>query len=189
MSHFAKIENNIVTNVIVAEQGFIDTLADVWIQTSYNTYGGIHYGQDGLPDGGVALRKNYAGIGYIYDSVLDAFYTPVPNELYQLDQNTCLWVIKPEYTPLVVAKVITQATSVPVGIPNQELVIDGISVFNLDFVLFTATTIPAEQGVYQYNQPLGTLTFVDMSLSTIVGIDDTSVVYKYVNNVWVSMPT
>ena len=91
MSHFAKIEDNIVTTVIVAEQDFIDTLEGTWIQTSYNTSSGVHYGQDGNPDGGVALRKNYAGIGFTYDSVKDAFYEPKPYASWTLDDDTCSW--------------------------------------------------------------------------------------------------
>ena len=84
MSHFAEISgsNNIVTRVIVAEQDFINSGAvgtgSNWIQTSYNTHGGVHYGQDGEPDGGVALRKNYAGVGYTYNSGSDAFISPQP---------------------------------------------------------------------------------------------------------------
>jgi hypothetical protein len=78
MSHYAKVENGIVVNVIVAEQDVIDSgmFGDGWVQTSYNTRDGIHYGQDGLPDDGIPLRKNYAGIGYIYDSILDEFNPP-----------------------------------------------------------------------------------------------------------------
>ena len=82
--HFAEIDkNNIVKRVIVAEQDFIDSGAvgdsANWIQTSYNTRGGIHYTPDSdEPDGGIALRKNFAGIGYIYDSDKDAFYQPQP---------------------------------------------------------------------------------------------------------------
>jgi len=96
MSHFAKIdENNIVQEVIVAEQEFIDSgvLGDAtrWIQTSYNTRGGIHYGPDGLPDGGIALRKNYATKGDIYDPVRDAFYKPQPDPTWILNETTCLW--------------------------------------------------------------------------------------------------
>jgi len=91
MSHFAKIEDGIATTVIVAEQDFIDTLEGTWVQTSYNTSGGIHYGQDGEPDGGVALRKNYAGIGHIYDSSKDAFYSSKPSASWTLDDDTCLW--------------------------------------------------------------------------------------------------
>jgi hypothetical protein len=91
MSHFAKIENNLVTTVIVAEQDFIDTQEGTWVQTSYNTRDGVHYGQDGNPDGGVALRKNYASMGMIYDSVKDAFYGPKPYASWTLDNTTCIW--------------------------------------------------------------------------------------------------
>ena len=82
MSHFAKVTDGKVTQVIVAEKEFFDTYVDStpgeWIQTSYNTRGGVHYGQDGQPDGGVALRGNYAGIGYTYDRANDVFYAPQP---------------------------------------------------------------------------------------------------------------
>ena len=82
MSHFAKVTDGKVTQVIVAEKEFFDTYVDStpgeWIQTSYNTRGGVHYGQDGQPDGGVALRGNYAGIGYTYDRTNDVFYAPQP---------------------------------------------------------------------------------------------------------------
>jgi hypothetical protein len=91
MSHFAKIENNLVTTVIVAEQNFIDTQEGTWVQTSYNTRSGVHYGQDGNPDGGVALRKNYAGMGYTYDSVRDAFYSSKPHASWTLDDDSCRW--------------------------------------------------------------------------------------------------
>ena len=91
MSHFAQIdENNIVINVIVAEQDFIDSGAvgdpASWIQTSYNTYGNVHI------LGGTPLRKNYAGIGYTYDSTRDAFIPPKPGEEYLLDEDKCIWV-------------------------------------------------------------------------------------------------
>ena len=91
MSHFAKIENNIVTTVIVAEQEFIDTQDGIWVQTSYNTRGNVHYGQDGNADGGVALRGNYAGIGYTYDADNDVFYEPKPYASWTL-ADTWLWV-------------------------------------------------------------------------------------------------
>lgn len=93
MAHFAKVENGIVTQVIVAEQDVINTglFGDNWIQTSYNTRGGVHYGQDGQPDGGIALRKNYAGIGYTYDATLDAFIPSKPYPSWLLDEQTCLW--------------------------------------------------------------------------------------------------
>lgn len=89
MGHFAKVEKGIVTQVIVAEQDFIDTLPDteLWIQTSYNTYGGVHQ------LGGTPLRKNYAGIGYRYDPKRDAFIPPTPNVegTWVLNEQTCLW--------------------------------------------------------------------------------------------------
>ena len=88
MSHFAQIdENNIVTNVIVAEQDFIDTGAvgdpSKWIQTSYNTQSGVH------KLGGTPLRKNYAGIGYTYDSGRDAFIPPKSFASWVLNEDTC----------------------------------------------------------------------------------------------------
>lgn len=90
MSHFAQIdENNIVTNVIVAEQDFIDSGAvgdpSKWIQTSYNTQAGVHL------LGGTPLRKNYAGIGYTYDSVRDAFIPPKSFASWVLNEDTCNW--------------------------------------------------------------------------------------------------
>jgi len=85
MSHFAKIESNLVTTVIVAEQDFIDTLEGTWVQTSYNTRGGVH------SLGGTPLRKNYAGIGHIYDSSKDAFYIQKPHNSWTLDDDTCYW--------------------------------------------------------------------------------------------------
>ena len=93
MTHFAKIENDIVTQVIVAEQDFIDTQPGEWVQTSYNTRSGVHYAPDSNElDGGVALRKNYAGIGYTYDRQSDAFIPPQPYPSWTLDQFTCQWI-------------------------------------------------------------------------------------------------
>jgi len=74
MSHFAKIEDGIVTDVIVSEQDHIDTLTGQWVQTSYNTKNGIH------KLGGVPMRKNYAIIGFVYDSVNDCFIPPTKPE-------------------------------------------------------------------------------------------------------------
>jgi hypothetical protein len=92
MSHFAKIEDGIVTKVIVAEQEFIDTQDGTWVQTSYNTRGGVHYGQDDNADDGVALRYNYAGIGMVYDSTNDVFYSPQPYESWTLDETKWQWI-------------------------------------------------------------------------------------------------
>jgi len=90
MAHFAQInQDNIVTQVIVAEQDFINTglVGDplTWIQTSYNTVGGKH------KLGGTPLRKNYAGIGYLYNLELDAFIPPKPFDSWILNEDTCLW--------------------------------------------------------------------------------------------------
>jgi hypothetical protein len=94
MSHFAKIENGIVTDVWVAEKEFIDNLDGLWIQTSYNTRGGVHYDTETtLPsnDQTKALRKNYAVIGFTYDSERDAFIPPKPFDSWLLNDDTCLW--------------------------------------------------------------------------------------------------
>ena len=93
MSHFAKVENGVVTQVIVADQDVIDSgmFGSGWVQTSYNTSGGVHYGKDGQPDGGVPLRKNYAGIGYSYDAGRDAFIPPQPFPSWKLNEETCQW--------------------------------------------------------------------------------------------------
>jgi hypothetical protein len=128
MAHFAKIESNIVTQVLVVSdadavngQNFLANtlgLGGTWIQTSYNTRSNVHYGSDGNPDGGVALRGNYAGVGYKYDSVNDVFYPPQPypswtisaatnwiwtaptpyptdGKMYSWDETTKAWVLVP----------------------------------------------------------------------------------------------
>ena len=95
MAHFAKVENGIVTQVIVAEQDVIDSglfgSPSSWVQTSYNTRGGVHYGQDNQPDGGVALRANYAGIGHTYDAQNDVFYAPQPYPSWTISAPTWIW--------------------------------------------------------------------------------------------------
>jgi len=96
MAHFAEVnEENIVTRVLVVDnseenngQVFLaDTLGlgGTWIKTSYNTFGGVH------SNGGTPLRKNYAGIGYTYDSSRDAFIPPKPYASWLLNEDTCLW--------------------------------------------------------------------------------------------------
>ena len=89
MSHFAKVKDNTVQEVIVAEQDFIDSLPQeegvTWIQTSYNTYAGEHL------LGGTPLRKNFAGVGYTYDSTLDAFIPPKPYIQWILNETTGQW--------------------------------------------------------------------------------------------------
>ena len=84
MAHFAKIKDGIIEQVIVAEDGFVENLDGEWIQTSYNTVGGQH--PEGRP-----LRKNFAGIGYIYDRDRDAFIPPQPYASWLLNEETCLW--------------------------------------------------------------------------------------------------
>lgn len=97
MAHFAELgENNVVLQVIVVsdsdspneESGAAfcrNLLGGTWKQTSYNTSGGIH------KLGGTPFRKNYAGIGYTYDSGRDAFIPPKPFASWNLNEDTCLW--------------------------------------------------------------------------------------------------
>lgn len=90
MSHFAQIdENSIVIRVLVIDQETINTGAfgdpSSWIQTSYNTHGGVH------SLGGTPLRKNYAGVGYTYDAQRDAFIPAKPYPSWTLDETSCLW--------------------------------------------------------------------------------------------------
>ena len=79
MSHFAKVVNGVVTNVLVADQDFIDNMLDTspgrWIET--------------FKDG--SQRKNYAGIGFSYDLDRDAFIPPKPYDSWMLNETTCLW--------------------------------------------------------------------------------------------------
>jgi hypothetical protein len=84
MAHFARVVDGTVTEVIVAEKEFADTLPGQWIQTSYNTYGNQH--PENRP-----LRGNYAGIGYTYDSVNDVFIPPTPFQSWILNLSTWLW--------------------------------------------------------------------------------------------------
>ena len=105
MAHFAQIdENNIVVQVIVGvdephdgEAIYQQTTGKVWKRTSYNTLGGIHR------LGGTPFRKNYAGIGFFYDSVRDAFIPPKPYSSWVLDEETCLWNSPVPYPDLVLA--------------------------------------------------------------------------------------
>jgi hypothetical protein len=89
MAHYAKVIDGIVTEVIVAEPDYIQSIENLdssnWVQTSYNTLGGKHL------LGGVPLRKNYAGIGFVYDKSMDAFIPPKPFNSWILDEETCLW--------------------------------------------------------------------------------------------------
>lgn len=88
MSHYAKVVNGKVIQVIVAEADFFNTFVDTspgdWIQTSYNTHGNQH--PEGRP-----LRGNYAGIGYTYDATHDVFYAPKPYASWLLNESTWTW--------------------------------------------------------------------------------------------------
>ena len=85
MSHFAKLNNNIVTEVIVAEQDFINSGAVgdsfLWVQTSYNGN----------------FRKNFAGVGDTYDKTRDAFIATKPFPSWTLDETTCRWTAPTAY--------------------------------------------------------------------------------------------
>ena len=96
MAHFAEIDqdNKVVRVVVVDDEQehrgaeYLATdlgLGGTWLQTSINTYGGVHL------EGGTPLRKNYAGIGFTYDSQRDAFISPQPDQSWTLNEQTCLW--------------------------------------------------------------------------------------------------
>jgi hypothetical protein len=98
MAHYAKVVDEIVKDVIVAEPEFFDTYVDdspgEWIQTSFNTIGGIHYDpitKEPSSDQSKALRKNFAGIGLTYSREMDAFIPPKPFASWILNETTCLW--------------------------------------------------------------------------------------------------
>ena len=97
MSHYAKVENGVVTQVIVIEA---EELAkghwgdpSLWVQTSFNTHGGVH------SKGGTPMRKNYAGIGYTYDAQRDAFIAPKPYASWVLDEQKAQWEAPLPYPP------------------------------------------------------------------------------------------
>jgi hypothetical protein len=108
MTYFAKVEpsldatKGLVSEVIRADQEFVNTQVGNWVQTDYNTYGNVHYApsppaEPGTPDGGIPLRANYAGVGYTYDSsytidgVVGVFYAPQPYPSWILNTSTFLW--------------------------------------------------------------------------------------------------
>ena len=89
MAHYAKVLNGKVVNVIVIDEdemsNFVDTSPGEWIQTSYNTIGGVH------TDGGTPLRKNFAGVNFSYDATRDAFIPPKEFSSWVLNDTTCFW--------------------------------------------------------------------------------------------------
>ena len=95
MAHFAKVNNGTVEQVIVAESEFFDTFVDSspgeWVQTSYNTLGGVH------SDSGTPLRKNFAGVGFTYDVTRDAFIAPQPYPSWTLVEDICQWTAPTAY--------------------------------------------------------------------------------------------
>ncbi len=96
MGHYAKIVEGKVTKVIVADSNYFDDFIDdspgTWVKTSYNTRGGIHFAPNShTPDDGEPLRKNYAGIGWTYDTDRDAFVPEQPFPSWLLNEDTCLW--------------------------------------------------------------------------------------------------
>jgi len=86
MAHYAKVEDGVVTQVIVcdSQEWCEDNLGGTWVQTSYNTYGGVNN-----REGGEALHKNYAGVGYLFDGV--GFYAPQPFPSWTKNTTTYLW--------------------------------------------------------------------------------------------------
>jgi hypothetical protein len=111
MAHYVKVVDGIVVNGIVAEPEFFDTFVDSspgeWVKTSYNMRGGVYYDpetnephadQAGMiaADEG-RQRKNYAGIGYTYDRVRNAFIPPKPYASWTLNDTSCLWEPPVEY--------------------------------------------------------------------------------------------
>ena len=107
MAYYAKIENNIVTEVMsVTTEQFnaykLKTVDELWVQTNYNTEGGIYYIPNVYPkvpdpDQSKALRANYAGIGYTYDPVNDVFYAPQPYPSWSISAPTWLWTAPVPY--------------------------------------------------------------------------------------------
>ena len=127
MAHFARINalTSFVDKVIVAEQDFINTLPDydLWVQTSYNTRGGVHYKpntSEPSEDQTKALRKNYAGIGYTYDRERDAFIPPKPYASWVLNEDTCLWDAPTPYPTDDKLYQWDEATTSWVEVPTQE---------------------------------------------------------------------
>lgn len=98
MGHYAKVEGDKVSSVIVADQEFIDNFFDGtsgrWVKTSYNTRGGVHYDPNTMApsaDQTKALRKNFAAVGFTYNKELDAFIPPKPYPSWVLNETSCLW--------------------------------------------------------------------------------------------------
>lgn len=191
MAYFANVENNKVIEVIIAEQEYIDTLPGTWIETDPDTSGGIHYGPDGQPDGGVALRGNYAGIGYNYDSVLDIFYpdSQEPTGAMTLDPVSALWVVVPQYQPLMAVSAASIPTLIPDGTAGQPIDIDGRTIYENQLVLFQNA---GNKTVYRYDQVTGKFVEVVSVLevtpkeSTVYVTPDYDTYYLWDGTAWIS---
>ena len=142
MSHYAKVENGIVTQVIVAEYDFIATgaLGDpaAWIQTSYNTRGNMHFDANGVADAG-GVRGNYAGIGYTYDSVNDVFVAPQPSADHILDTDTWTW-----WNPTATDPVETKPVKATIPVVVVEEVVAPVAEAAVEPVVEAAVEVPAE---------------------------------------------
>lgn len=178
MAHYAQVENGIVTNVIVVndtDTSILDILGGQWVKTSYNTRANVHYGPDGQPDGGVALRKNYAGIGFTYDQTDDAFYPPKPSNLFALDRSDGTWKLKPEWQNVESIPWYSELSELPTA--SQ---VDGVDMPPGILILFVNVTNP---GVYRFD---GTAyVFVDKTDKIIqVYTRDPNEVFSFVDGAW-----
>lgn len=91
MAHYAKIENNIVTQIIRSDRPFAEALGGEWVRTSYNTNKGKH------SRGNIPVRKNYAGVGYTYNRDIDAFIPPCVYRSWILDKMEGVYTAPIEY--------------------------------------------------------------------------------------------
>ena len=139
MAHFAKVENGLVVQVVVAEQDFISTgaLGDPasWIQTSYNTRGNVHYDQNGNVDA-EGTRGNYAGIGYTYDAQNDVFVAPQPSADHILDTDTWTW-----WNPTATDPVETKPVKLAIPVPVVETIVAPVVV---EVPVEAVVEVPAE---------------------------------------------
>jgi hypothetical protein len=186
MAHYALIENDTVIKVIVAEDDFIQAQSGEWVQTSYNTRAGIHYGPDDLPSGQPALRANYAGIGFGYNRQYDAFHPAAPyrSELYDLDTTTFMWSVKTEYGRIVPAVSISALFDLPGGEPGNQITVGGVSLSDGQQILFNQLSI--DSGVYSYDITTGNFVNVSTVGATVV-VDNEQSVFQLVGGSWLSI--
>lgn len=153
MAHYAFLDNNnIVTQVIVGkdegedgidwEQWYGEFRGQICKRTSYNTKGNVH------AEGGIPYRKNFAGIGYIYDPVRDAFIPPAAGEDWSLDEESCLWVRNPRLGIVGNASPIIQAD----GVDFVTVYIVGATPNSTQNITVNAEAILVEIGVDGYGE-------------------------------------